>query len=129
MSTSKVTPRNIRLSDQIQRELALLLTQTIKDPRVKWIQITNVSLTPDYAHANVLISPFYPEKETEIIKGLNACKSLLRRELAKRVVMHTSPELHFKIDHSQTIRTEMDKLIEQAIQKTQSSEEKKQSTH
>jgi ribosome-binding factor A len=122
--THTPTPRNIRLCDQIKREISLLLQQEIKDPRVRWIQVTDVSLTPDYAHANIQISPLYPEKKNEILKGLDSCRPFLRKELAKRIVIHTSPELHFKIDEAQVIRSEMDKLIEQAIQKTQESEQK-----
>jgi ribosome-binding factor A len=124
MSKRTPTPRNIRLSDQIKREISLLLIQQIKDPRVRWVQITDLDLTPDYAHATVLFSVLDSSKFSEALKGLNSCAGFLRKEIGKRIVMHTLPQLHFKADHSQMIQQEMNQLIHQAIEKTHQSEQK-----
>lgn len=45
--------RTLRVADQIQRELADLLQNEIKDPRVKQITITAVEVTRDYSHAKI----------------------------------------------------------------------------
>ena len=107
MTKRNPTPRNIRLSDQIKRDLSTLLIQQIKDPRVRWVQITDVDLTPDYAHANVSFSVLDSTKFQEALKGLISCAGILRKEIGKKIVMHTLPELHFKADFSNVIQQEM----------------------
>ena len=44
--------RSLRVSDQIQRDLAELI-RDLKDPRVGMVTINSVVVTPDYAHAKV----------------------------------------------------------------------------
>ena len=45
--------RSSRVAEQIQRELAELISLELKDPRVGLITLTGVEVTPDYAHAKV----------------------------------------------------------------------------
>jgi ribosome-binding factor A len=45
--------RSQRVVEQIRRELAELLRTEVKDPRVGFITLTDVEITPDYAHAKV----------------------------------------------------------------------------
>jgi len=49
---SKSIPgRMNRVADQIQRDLAEIIAYELKDPRVSMITITEVQVTPAYAHA------------------------------------------------------------------------------
>ena len=45
--------RSQRVVEQIRRELAELIRLEVKDPRVGFITLTDVEITPDYAHAKV----------------------------------------------------------------------------
>ena len=45
--------RASRVVEQIKRELAELIRLELKDPRVKFVTINDVEITPDYAHAKV----------------------------------------------------------------------------
>ena len=45
--------RKDRVSEQVRRELAELIRTELKDPRVGMVSITDVEVTPDYAHAKV----------------------------------------------------------------------------
>jgi len=49
----KHSQRAQRIADQIQRELADLLVNEVKDPRVGRVTITRVDVTSDLSHANV----------------------------------------------------------------------------
>ncbi|MBS1172136.1 MAG: rbfA, partial [Proteobacteria bacterium] len=48
--------RSQRIAEQIQRELAELIRLEVKDPRVGFITLTGVEVSPDYAHAKVFFS-------------------------------------------------------------------------
>ena len=51
---SKSIPgRSQRVADQIQKDLAELIAMEVKDPRVGMVTLTEVQLTPDYAHAKI----------------------------------------------------------------------------
>ena len=48
--------RKDRVKEQVRRELAELIRTELKDPRVGMVSLTDVEITPDYAHAKVFFS-------------------------------------------------------------------------
>jgi len=114
---SKSIPgRGLRVADQIQRDLAELIAFELKDPRVGMITITEVQVTPDYAHAKVFFTTLVDD-ETAVrntLAGLRAASGFLRNQLGKRLTIHTLPELHFVHDTSTARGIEMSKLIDEA---------------
>ncbi len=93
--------RSSRVVEQIKREIAELIRLEVKDPRVGFITITDVEITADYAHAKVFFSSLRGQEGVEEIQeGLRRASSFLRRELGRRVRIHTTPELHFVYDNS-----------------------------
>ena len=69
--------RGQRVADQIQRDLAELIAMEVKDPRVGMVTLTEVQLTPDYAHAKIFF--------TTLVDGEEAVKNTLPLEIEERV--------------------------------------------
>lgn len=116
--------RSSRVVEQIKRELAELIRLEVKDPRVGFITITDVEITPDYAHAKVFFSSLKGQEGVdEILEGLRRASSFLRRELGRRVRIHTTPELHFVYDNSIEEGTRMSALIDKAMADTRQEDE------
>ena len=114
-----------RVSEQIRRELSDLLQFEIKDPRVKFVSLTDIELTPDYAHAKVFFTSLQPpEKLPDVERGLKAASGFLRRELGRRVRIHTTPELHFVYDKSVEHGMALSKLIDEAAAQAAPDDEK-----
>ncbi len=112
----KTFSRKDRVSEQVLRELAELIRLELKDPRVGFITLTDVELTPDYAHAKVFFTTLGGEEKVPgILAGLRRASGFLRRELGRRVRIHTTPELHFAYDASIERGSELSKLIDQAV--------------
>ena len=107
--------RGTRVAEQIKRELALMIQMEVKDPRVGFISLTDVEPTPDYAHAKVFFTCLHPEEVDAIIAGLRRASIFLRRELGRRVRIHTTPELHFVYDASIARGNQLSQLIDQAL--------------
>jgi ribosome-binding factor A len=108
--------RGTRVAEQIKRELAQMIQMEVKDPRVGFVSLTDVELTPDYAHAKVFFTSLRGAEEAESsLIGLRRASSFLRRELGRRVRIHTTPELHFVYDHSVEHGTRLSALIDQAV--------------
>lgn len=106
--------RSDRVAEQIRRDLADLIRTELKDPRVGMISLTAVELTPDYAHAKIFFATLNSEHLEEIERGLKRAAGFLRRELGKRIHIHTLPELHFVYDSSIERGTSLSLLIDQA---------------
>lgn len=108
--------RSQRVVEQIRRELAELIRMEVKDPRVGFITLTDVEITPDYAHAKVFFTSMTgSESVPEILQGLRRASGFLRRELGRRVRIHTTPELHFVYDNSVEEGTRMSRLIDEVV--------------
>jgi ribosome-binding factor A len=114
---SKSIPgRGIRVADQIQRDLAEIIAFELKDPRVGMITITEVQVTPDYAHAKVFFTTLAdnPEAVQNTLSGLRKAAGFIRGQLGRRLTIHTIPELHFVHDTSTSRGMELSKLIDEA---------------
>ncbi len=106
--------RSDRVAEQVRRDLADLIRSELKDPRVGMISLTAVELTPDYAHAKVFFATLNAEHLEEVQVGLKRASGFLRRELGKRLHIHTLPELHFVYDNSIEHGANMSLLIDRA---------------
>lgn len=108
------------MADQIHRDLSELLRLEVKDPRIGLVTITDVEITPDYAHAKVYYSvlPDTPEQIEKTAAGLAACRGFLRSKLGRMLRIHQTPELHFVRDDTAARAIAMSQLIDQAIAKS-----------
>jgi ribosome-binding factor A len=114
---SKTIPqRGQRVADQIQRDLSEIIAFELKDPRVGMITITEVQVTPDYAHAKVFFTMLKDDKEAvkNTVEGLSKAAGFMRGQLGKRLHIHTLPALHFVHDTSTARGMELSLLIDQA---------------
>ena len=108
--------RSQRVVEQIRRELAELIRLEVKDPRVGFITLTDVEITPDYAHAKVFFTNMTGEGDVpEILQGLRRASGFLRRELGRRIRIHTIPELHFHYDRSVEEGSRLTQLIDEVV--------------
>ncbi|WP_246167893.1 30S ribosome-binding factor RbfA [Propionivibrio limicola] len=108
--------RSERVCEQIRRELAELIRTELKDPRVGMVSITEVEVSADYSHAKVFFSTLAGrEKLPEVMVGLQKAAGFLRRELGKRITIHTLPQLHFIFDQSLERGADLTKLINEAV--------------
>ncbi|PTD98148.1 30S ribosome-binding factor RbfA [Pseudothauera lacus] len=112
--------RSQRVVEQIRRELAELIRLEVKDPRIGMISLTEVEITPDYAHAKVYFTSLKGEEGLDdILSGLQRASGFLRRELGRRVRIHTIPELHFHYDRSLEQGSRLSSLIDQVVREDQ----------
>jgi len=115
--------RQDRIADQIQRELAGLIQFEVKDPRVGMVTITAVEVSKEYEHARVYFTVMGDEKSKELTtQGLSKAAGFLRRELAHRLKLRITPELHFIYDTSIDTAAKMSELISAAISTNRSNE-------
>lgn len=106
--------RKDRVEEQVRRDLAELIQSELRDPRVGMISLTAVELTPDYAHAKIFFTTLNADHVSDIMQGLKRASGFLRRELGRRIHIHTLPELHFVHDTSVERGVSLTQLIDKA---------------
>jgi len=106
-----------RLGELIRQAVAEFLTGKVRDPRIGFVTVTGVDVSPDLSHATVRVSVMGSEDEkTKSLEGLVSAARFLRTHLAHELRLRTSPELHFRldrgIDHAQRIDRVLKELKE-----------------
>jgi len=116
-NSKSIPGRGLRVADQIQRDLSVIISAELKDPRVGMITLTEVQVTPDYAHAKVFFTTLRdtPDQIQSTLNCLNKAAGFLRMHLGKVLHIHTLPQLHFVHDNSTMNGMAMSKLIDLAI--------------
>ena len=105
--------RNIRIADQIQKELAVIIQREIDISRAGLITLSGVELSADYAHAKVYFTVLGAEPELAA-NLLNEKAGWLHSQLFKLLHIHTVPTLRFFHDPQLKRGIEMSQLIDQA---------------
>ena len=117
--------RSDRVADQIQRELANLIQFEIKDPRVGMVTITAVEVSKEFEYARIYFTVLGDEKTRKATEeGLHRAAGFLRRELAHRLKLRSTPSLQFMYDESIDRAVKMSKLISTAIDSEESHPDK-----
>jgi ribosome-binding factor A len=105
-----------RVGDQIQRELADLLRNEVKDPRVGPVTLTGVDVSADLSHAKVRFTHLAgKERAREAVDALQRTAGFLRSELARRLDLYSVPQLHFEYDDSIESGMRLSRLIDEAV--------------
>lgn len=108
--------RSDRVAQLLQRKLAQLIQQEIKDPRLPGlITVSSAVVSKDLGHAKIYFTVFNGDPQiAESI--LNASASYLRSLLAKILTTRTVPQLHFVFDKSLEYGSRLSRLIDQVNQ-------------
>ncbi|MBI2791225.1 MAG: 30S ribosome-binding factor RbfA [Gammaproteobacteria bacterium] len=115
--------RTDRIADVIQKELAQIIHQEMKDPRVGLITLAQVKVSKDLSHAKIYVSVMLEENAAQALETLNKASGFLRAQLAKRIQMRVMPVLSFVYDDTTIKANRLSKLIDDARAKDKSSEE------
>jgi ribosome-binding factor A len=103
-----------RLAALLHETLAEALANRVKDPRVGFVTLTGVEVSPDGGHATVRVSVMGTEEEkTSAMAGLNSARGFLRSHLARALTLRTTPELHFQLDRGLEHAQRIDQLLAQ----------------
>jgi len=116
--------RSQRVGDLIREEVADIIMNKLKDPRVGFITVTGVNITEDLKLAKVYISILKAEEKDATLEILNSAKGFIRAELSKRVRMKFIPALTFRMDESLEYGNKIEKLLKEIKSASTRDEEK-----
>ncbi|MCB1701187.1 MAG: 30S ribosome-binding factor RbfA [Pseudomonadales bacterium] len=114
---AKEYSRTQRVADYLQRELAGLIQQEIRDPRVGMVSITGVNVSRDLGHAKIhftVLGCDSSEEASDTGEALNKAAGFLRSQLSRDSKMRSVPQLRFYFDSSVGQGRHLEDLIRRA---------------
>lgn len=107
--------KNTRINGEVQKELSLIISREIKDPRISpMTSVVSVDVTPDLKHCKAYISVLGDEKaQQDTLAGLKSAIGFIRKALAKSVNLRNTPEISFVMDQSIEYGVNMSRMIDE----------------
>jgi ribosome-binding factor A len=94
-------PRSRATGETVREVVASLLIEEVADPRVEFVTVTGVEMSPDLRHANIFITTHGDaSRYAEALAGLDSAKGRIRTLVGQAIRLKYVPELHFRIDPS-----------------------------
>lgn len=108
------SPRIARLRELFKEEASAILQRNMKDPRIGFVSVTDVELSPDLRHARIFVSVYGDaEAKARTMEGLRSAEGFVRTELAHRIRLRYTPEVVFRIDESIEQGDRVNRLLRQ----------------
>jgi len=103
-----------RVEEMVKEQIALIIQQEVKDPRLRFVTITEVNVSKDLHNANIyIIAHEETEKHIEdVLKGLEAASGFIRHLLGQRMALRFLPLLKFHYDKAFQRADRIEKLIQ-----------------
>lgn len=93
--------RSARMRELIQAEVATIIREELKDPRIGFVTVMHVELADNLRHADIYISPMgTDEQKKSTFKAIRTAAPFIRRLLGERIKIKFIPAITIKWDHS-----------------------------
>ena len=90
-----------RVEALIRQEISDILRDKVSDPRVGFVTITRVEVSPDFKNASIFVSVFADEnKKKEAMQGLYSATGFIQHELGQMLELRVTPRIRFVQDDS-----------------------------
>ncbi len=104
-----------RVAHLVQVELARLLLEEAKNPRLREVIVTAVRMTPDLRLARVYFRTLGPASDAKgLTRALEGASHFLRGQVAHALGLRVTPELRFEYDATPDTARRLDDLLRAA---------------
>jgi ribosome-binding factor A len=109
-----VSRRSERLAGEIRDEVARIVASELKDPRLGFVTVTRVELTPDLRYARVYVGALGEEGEGGAsLVALKKASGFVRSLLGRRLRVRFTPEIDFRYDRGLEATDRVARLLEE----------------
>ena len=96
---AELTRRTKKVAELIRHELGRVLTSELDDPRIGFVTLTRVEVTPDFRTARAYVSILgSAADERTALRGLNSARGRMRAALGNCLTLRCVPDLTFCVD-------------------------------
>ena len=109
--------RAVQVGAQVREEIMQIIRRDLKDPRIGFVSITEVRMSPDLRAARVRISVLGDDEQGRVtLAGLKSAVGVIRHELGRRLQnLKYTPDLRFEIDPSIEYSVRISKTLREIL--------------
>ena len=108
--------RHDRVQEQIKEVASKIILFELKDPRIGFLTITKVDLSPDMRFATIFYSVLGSDVDTRLTAHAIAhARGHVQRQIAKQVRLRFAPIISFEFDETPKKSIELAHLIDEAV--------------
>lgn len=90
-----------RLKEVIRETAAEVILNELNDPRIGFVTVTQVDLSPDLSHAVISVSIFGNDAQKRTtMRGLQNARGRVQSRIAGRMQTRVTPRIVFELDES-----------------------------
>ncbi len=113
-----IPDRMKRVNEACKEALGEIVQEKIKDPRVGFVTVTRVEVSPDLKQAKVWLSVLGTDEEVDdCMRAMERAKGFMRRELGRRVRMRYTPELRLRLDRGAEVSERVQGILNRLEEK------------
>ena len=111
-----MSERTARLDELLREEISSVIRREVDDPRIGFVTITDVEVSPDLRHASVWVSVIgSADEKRQTLRALSRAMPFVRQRLGK-LRLKRIPELHVKDDPTSQRGTRVMQILDELEQ-------------
>ncbi len=105
--------RQRQVSELLHEEISQLIQHHTRDPRLGFVTVTGVDVSPDLRLARVYVTTLGDETDAKsMLEGLASAAGYFRRQLGQSLSLRYVPQLTFKLDSSLEYGLHIESLLD-----------------
>ena len=114
-----MTRRTERVSRAVRNAVSEVILHDLHDPRKGFVTVTRAEVSPDLKTVTVFVSIIGTETEQRLtFAGLDHAAGFIRRQLAEKVEMKSTPRLVFRLDQGIKHSIRISELLRKAAEES-----------
>jgi ribosome-binding factor A len=107
------TRRQKQVAELLHQEISQLIQYRTQDPRLGFVTVTDVEISPDLRQARVYVTVLGNDVDAQsTLDGLASASGYFRRELGQSLALRYVPQLSFQIDTSLEYGMHIDEILD-----------------
>ena len=103
-----------RINEMLREVVGEAISTDLNDPRIGFVTVIGVEVSPDLSHANVRVSVMGSDDDkAKSLEGLASAARYIRAQLSNELHLRTSPELHFHLDRGIEHAQRIDRVLKE----------------
>lgn len=106
--------RQDRIRQALKKEVSNIIHDELKDPRLGFVTVTDIEITPDLRYAKIFFSVLGSDEDYNKTKAaLDNATGFIRKLISQRIRLRFTPEIIFRVDRSAEYSINIQKALEE----------------
>jgi ribosome-binding factor A len=108
--------RIAKVAEAVREQVSTSILFEMKDPRVKYVTVTGVEVSPDLRNAKVHVSVMGDDKTQRLtLQGLRSARGFLQAKIAEHLQLRWTPILQFQLDEGVKRSIEASRILREVL--------------